>query len=314
MTDLTTRQPRAGRLRAPRRGGVGRTHATGAWPLLFIGPSVLGLAILNFWPLIQTAYFRFTKWGVFGGSTWIGTANYERLVVDPGVGVAILNTLAYTAIVLLGIPLSVFFASLINRPGLRFAQLYRVLFFMPYIAMPVAVAMVWRLIYNGDSGILNWFLSLFGITGPFWTSTPGFALVAVGIVGIWTSTGFNMIILSAGLKTIPAEYYEAAQLDGAGRWQQFRSITVPLLTPSIFFVTVITVINGFQLFDLLFGLLGPNNPAASRTQSIVYLFYMQAFQLNDKGYAAAIAMVILVLIGFATYFQFRFQKKWVNNV
>lgn len=312
MTNLTS-SPRSGRLRAPRRGG-GRRAASGAWPLLFIGPSVIGLAVFNFWPLLQTAYFSFTKWGVFGGSTWIGTKNYERLVVDPGVGLAVLNTLAYTSIVLLGIPLSVIFASLINRPGLRFAQLYRVLFFMPYIAMPVAVAMVWRLIYNGDVGILNWFLGLFGVTGPYWTSTPGYALIAVGIVGIWSSMGFNMIILSAGLKTIPAEYYEAAQLDGAGRWQQFRSVTVPLLTPSIFFVSIITVINGFQLFDLLFALLGPNNPATARTQSIVYLFYTQAFTLNDKGYAAALAMLILALIGAVTLIQFRLQKKWVNHV
>lgn len=297
-----------------RLGARARQAAEGdKWAWVFVGPSLIGLALFYGWPILQTAYFSFTKWGNFGGSTWIGAANYTQVFSDPEVGQSIVNTLVYTAIVLLGIPISIFFASLINRPGLRFAQFYRVAFFTPYIAMPVAVAMVWRIIYNGDFGILNWVLGLVGIRGEYWLSTPGWALIAVGVVGMWASMGFNMIVLSAGLKSIPTEYYEAAQLDGASNWRQFRSVTVPLLTPSIFFVMIITVINGFQLFDLLYALLGPNNPAQAQTESMVYLFYKESFLMHDQGRGAAIAMLILVVVASVTFFQFRIQRRWVHN-
>jgi multiple sugar transport system permease protein len=126
------------------------------------------------------------------------------------------------------------------------------------------------------------------------------------------SIGFNMIVLSAGLKGIPGELYEAASLDGAGSVQQFRSITVPLLTPSIFFLSVITTIAGFQLFDQLYALLGPTNPVMPKTQSLVFLFYQAAFVDNEGGYGAAVAVLILAIVGALTFFQFRLQRRWVN--
>jgi multiple sugar transport system permease protein len=202
---------------------------------------------------------------------------------------------------------------MINTPGLRFAQLYRVLFFLPYVAMPAAISLVWRIIFNGDYGILNWFLGRFGIEGPYWVSAPGFALVAVSIVGLWSSLGFSMIVLGAGLKDIPPELYEAAELDGASPARRFRSVTVPLLTPSIFFVLIITTISSFQLFDLLYAMLGPKNPVIPKTMSLVFYFYQSGFIDNDKGYAAAIAMFIFVLIGVITFLQFRIQRRWVSN-
>ncbi|MGW8564675.1 carbohydrate ABC transporter permease [Isoptericola sp. NPDC055881] len=297
--------------RRPAPRGPQRGH-DGWWPVLFVLPTMFGVVLFYLWPIIQTGYFSFTEWGAFGGQTWVGTENYARLARDPDLGTAVVNTLVYTGIVLLGIPVAMFVASLLNRPGMRFTAFYRVLYFMPYVAMPTAVAMVWRLIFNGDFGILNWALGLVGIDGPAWTSTPGFALVAVSVVGLWTSLGFAIIILSAGLKNIPPELYEAASLDGATPWRQFRSVTAPLLTPSIFFVTVITVINGFQLFDLLYALMGQANPAIQQTQSLVYLFYNEAFLRNDKGFAAAIAMVILLIVGAVTLLQFRMQRRWVT--
>lgn len=308
---------------APARGHDSRGHdprgdrrSDARWAWWFVLPTLAGVLLFYIWPLVKTAYYSFTKWGAFGNDvTWVGTDNYAKLFTDPDLGTAIGTTLGYTLIVLLGVPIAIVFASLVNRPGLRFATVYRVAFFMPYVAMPTAVALVWRMIYHGDFGVLNYALSLLGIEGPAWTSTPGFALVAVGVLGLWCSLGFIMIILSAGLKSIPPDLYEAAALDGAGNARQFRSITLPLLTPSIFFITVITVINGFQLFDLLFALMGgKQNPAMGETQSLVYLFYNHAFILNDKGYAAAVAMVILVLVGSVTALQFRMQKRWVNYV
>jgi len=285
----------------------------GAWPWLFVLPLFAGITLFYLWPIVQTFYFSFTEWGVFGGSTWTGVANYVRLVSDPDLYRALGNTLIYTAVVLAGIPLAVWLASLLNTPGLRFASVYRVLFFLPYIAMPTAVAMVWRIIFNGDFGILNYALSLVGIDGPYWVSTAGVAIFAVAIVGLWSSLGFSMIVLGAGLKNIPAELYEAAELDGASPWRQFLSVTVPLLTPSIFFVTIITVISSFQLFDLLYAILGSQNPILPKTMSLVYLFYQAGFVTNEKGYAASVAMLIFVIIGLVTLLQFRLQRRWVQS-
>jgi len=313
MTTSSTRVRAVGR-KAPRLNpGRAAARRDGFWPWLFVLPLLGGIGLFYLWPIIQTFYFSFTEWGVFGGNTFTGLDNYVRLFADPQLYSALGNTLLYTAIVLVGIPIAVYLASLLNTPGLRFAGFYRVLFFLPYVAMPTAVAMVWRIIFNGDFGILNYVLSLVGIDGPYWTSTPGFAMLAVAIVGLWSSLGFSMIILAAGLKNIPPELYEAAELDGATPWRRFTSVTVPLLTPSIFFVLIITTISSFQLFDLLYALLGSSNPVLPKSMSLVYFFYSQGFVSNDKGYAAAIAMVIFLIIGVVTVLQFRFQKRWVNN-
>ncbi|ADB33949.1 binding-protein-dependent transport systems inner membrane component [Kribbella flavida DSM 17836] len=289
-----------------------RRSADGRWPWLFVLPTFLGVLVFYLWPLVKTLYDSFTETGPFGGSTWVGGANYSQLFADSEVYRAVVNTVVYTAIVLLGIPLAVLFASLLNRPGLRGVMIYRTLFFLPYVAMPTAISLVWRIIYNGEYGVLNQALGVVGVDGPSWITTPWFALVAVALLGLWMSIGFNMIVLSAGLKGIPGELYEAASLDGASQVQQFRSITVPLLTPSIFFLSVVTTIAGFQLFDQLFALLGPTNPVMPKTQSLVFLFYDAAFVGNERGYAAAVAVLILAVVGLLTLFQFRFQRRWVN--
>lgn len=307
-----TRILEAGRPVARRRAGSAPV-SDGWWPVLFIAPLFLGVAVFYLWPILQTIYFSFTTWGAFGGVSWSGLDNYTHLFADPQFYTALVNTLVYTGIVLLGVPLSVWLAALLNTPGLRLASFYRVLFFLPYVAMPTAVALVWRLIFNGDYGILDWVLSLVGIKGPYWISTPGFAIVAVALVGLWSSLGFSMIVLAAGLKGIPPELYEAAELDGATPTRRFLSVTVPLLTPTIFFVVVVTVISSFQLFDLIYAIMGPRNPALPESMSLVFYFYQAGFVDNQQGYAAAIAIAIFVLIGLVTLLQFRLQRRWVSN-
>lgn len=284
------------------------------WLLLFIAPSMAGVILFYLWPILKTFINSFMSFGAFGGMEFAGVENYIELVQDSTVPKALLNTLIYTGIVMCGIPIAVYIASLLNRPGLRFAWFFRLMFFMPYVAMPTAIALVWRMIYNSEFGFLNYVLSLVGIDGPAWVTTPGWAILAVSVLGLWSSLGFAIIILSAGLRSIPAELYEAAQVDGAGHTRQFLSVTIPLLTPSIFFLTIITAISGFQLFDLLYALMGTSNPAMPSTQSLVYLFYEQAFPQNQKGYASAIAIVILAIVGLITLIQFKLQKKWVNYV
>lgn len=283
----------------------------GIWPWLFLTPILVPLAIFFLWPLARTVYYSFTTWGFFGDVSWTGFDNYARLFRDPDFALALGNTAIYTVIVMLSVPVAVYLAALINRPGLRFRAFYRTLYFLPVVTMPVAVAIVWRMLYSGDFGLINAFLGLFGIPGPYWLSTPGLSLVAVAIVGIWLSLGFNIIVFSAGLSSIPPELYEAAAIDGASPGRQFRSITLPLLTPTVFFISVLTLIGGFQVFDLIFVMLG-TGPNAARSQTLVYFFYSEGFLQNDKGYATAIGVVIIAMIAILTAIQFRLQKKWVH--
>lgn len=314
-TTAETRRPARAAHAAERR----RLRTEILWGYAFIAPTGLGLAIFYLWPVLQTAYFSFTEWGAFGGHTWTGLDNYTRLFSDPEVGRAVLNTLTYTVLGLLGIPLAIVFAALLNRPGLRGVAVYRTAFFLPVVTMPVAVAMLWRWLYNGDYGLVNQVLALFGVDGPNWIADPATALYALVVVGVWSSIGYNLIIFLAGMQGIPKELYEAASLDGAGPVRQFFTITLPMLSPTAFFISIVSVIGSLQLFDLVFVMTGSGqsaraNPAYSRLQTVVQLFYERAFVTNDRGYAAAIVIALLVLIAALTVLQFRFQRKWVHYV
>ncbi|MBF8192834.1 sugar ABC transporter permease [Nonomuraea sp. K274] len=281
------------------------------WALAFIAPATIGLVALYLWPFLSTLVKSFQDVPAFGPAGFVGIDNYATLLGDGEVWEAFGNSALYTAIVLLGIPLSVVLAALIEQVG-RGRTIYRVLFFLPVVTLPVAIGMVWRFIYNGDFGLLNYVLSWFGIDGQYWVADPRFTIYAFGVVGIWMGLGINLIILGAGLQAIPKAVYEASALDGAGRVRQFFHFTVPLLSPSIFFVTILTVIAALQMFDLIFIMLrSVNNTALADSKTIVYLFYEKAFVQFDQGYGAAIAIVLLIVIMIATALQFRLQKSWV---
>lgn len=309
MTSVKTVTSTPVRRPAGRRAGVGEPG--GWWAFAFIAPAVLGLAALYLWPFLSTVIKSFQDVPAFGPATFVGLGNYTELLGDPEFWKAFGNSALYTAIILLGIPLAVVLAALIEQVG-RGRAVYRVLFFLPVVTLPVAIGMVWRFIYNGDFGLLNTVLSWFGVEGRFWVADPRYTIWAFGAVGIWMSLGINMIILGAGLQAIPKDLYEASALDGAGRVRQFRHITVPLLTPSIFFVTILSVIAALQMFDLIFVMLrGVNNTALADSKTIVYLFYEKAFVQFHQGYGAAIAVVLLIVIMIATALQFRLQRSWV---
>lgn len=290
--------------------------SVGAWPLLFIGPMLIGVMVFYYYPIFGNFWTSLTKANAFGGDPqFVGLENYAELFSRPTLPSAILNTLIYTGIVLLAVPISVGIAALMELPGLKGRTFYRIAFFMPYLAMPVAIVQVWRLFYNGTFGILNQILRAIGVENPpFWLSTPVLNILATAVFGIWASIGFNVIILSAGLKSIPKELYEAASIDGASAWHQFKSITVPLLTPSIFFLMIMQAIGGFQLFDSLYAMLGPSNPAADQSRSLVSLFHQEAFVTQNRGVGAAVTILILALVGIVTAIQFWGQKKWVHYV
>lgn len=301
-----TRVVPAGARRRPRR------HRDWFWGYLMILPLTAGIAAFYLWPIVQSVYYSFTEWGAFGGQEWVGVQNYLTFLTDPALPRAAWNTALYSALLLLSIPLSIVFAALLNQLRGRHVGLYRALFFLPVVSMPAAVAMVWRWLYNGDYGLINYLLSLVGVHGPHWVSDARYTVWAMAVVGIWAVLGYNLIIFAAGLKGIPQDCYEAAAIDGAGRVRQFFSITLPLLSPSIFFVSVLTVLTGLQMFDYVLMMLGKTNPALAGSRSIAYLFYEDTFLTNQQGVGSAVAVVLMVVLLVLTAVQFRLQRRWVH--
>jgi multiple sugar transport system permease protein len=268
--------------------------------------------MLNLKPAVDTIILSFQKSTGFGNQIWTGLDNYRRMFHDVEVWQAVGNTFIYA---LLTVPaiiiLSLLVAVLLNQK-IKGISIYRTIYFLPVVSTPAAVAMVWKWLYNSDYGLINFLLSKLGIQGPNWLTNPHTALLAVAIVGIWSAVGYNMILFLAGLQEIPKDFYESARIDGASPAKQFFSITIPLISPTLFFVTVTTIISSMQVFDLIFMMIDTTNIVMPKTQSLIYLFYKQSFILNDKGYGAAIVVLLLVIIMFFTAIQLIAQKKWVH--
>ena len=180
------------------------------------------------------------------------------------------------------------------------------------IAAPAAVAMVWRWLYNSQFGLLNHILGIFGLGPVNWISDPKIAIYSVAVVGIWSVIGYNMVLFLAGLQEIPKDYYEAARIDGANAVQQFFSVTIPLLSPTLFFVLVTRLIAALQVFDVIYMMMDLSNPALEETQSLVYLFYNYSFIEGNKGYGSTIVILLLMIIMVITLFQNYLEKKWVH--
>lgn len=285
------------------------------WPAvrgwLFIGPVVLGTLLFNVLPMLPTTYFSLTDWNGLGSPVWAGLANYQKALGggDASFGTALRNTVVYTiAYVPLAMTASLALALLVNQP-LRGVVLFRGLFFLPVITSVVAVGMVWRWIFNWQFGVLNWALDLVGVEGPRWLADPFWAMVSVVLVAIWSVMGYQMVIFLAGLQGIPQELHEAAMIDGAGALRRFAQVTLPLLTPTIFFVFIISLIGSFQAFGLIY-VMTDGGPGTA-TYVYVYHLWKQAFQLRDMGYGSALALMLFVVIGIVTVVQWRLQKRWV---
>lgn len=278
------------------------------WGWLFVLPTVAGLMILNIAPMFMSFYQTFFRTGDFGrGNVFIGGKNYETLIRDTEVWQSVLNTFKYAIIeVPFSIALALVLAVLLNRK-MRGRTLYRAIFFLPMVVAPAAVAMVWRWLYNSQFGLIN---NLFHIHVQ-WVSDPKITWASIGVIGVWSVVGYNMILFLAGLQDIPRDYYEAAQTDGANVIYTFFHITLPLLSPTIFFVLVTRVIGAMQVFDLIYMVEDRTNPALQKTQSIVYLFYKYSFINQNKGYGSTIVMLLLAIVLIITAVQMYLQKKWV---
>lgn len=279
------------------------------WGWIFILPTMIGLAVLNFYPMIATVKQSFYKTGDFGkGNIYVGLENYNRVFGDTEVWQSLLNTVKYAVI---EVPFSIIFALLLAvllNKKLKGRDTFRTIFFLPMVVAPAAIAMVWKWLYNSNFGLIN---NVFHVNVK-WISDPNLAIFSIAIIGIWSALGYNLVLFLAGLQEVPRDYYEAASLDGANGWAQLLHITVPLISPTIFFVLVTRVIGAMQVFDLIYMMIDLNNPAWKKTESLVFLFYKYSFDQSKKGYGATVVVVLLVVIMILTVIQLIGQKKWVH--
>ena len=283
-----------------------------AWGYVMIAPLVFGMTIFYFYPVLKVLFDSFREVGAFNQGRWIGIKNYQDLLMDPIMWQALGNTLKYVAIIVPGVIFSALILAALLNLKIRGRSIFRVIYFIPAITMGAAVAMIWSWIYNGDFGILNQILMRFGIERVQFLGNSRTALPSICVVSIWCSTGYNMIILLAGIQEISQTYYDAAAIDGAGRFRCFFSITLPLATPTLFFVMITTLISTFQTFDIIYMMVPSASMAAEGTQSLVVYFYRNAFVYSRKGYASAIAVFLFLIIMTITVIQMKVQKYWVN--
>lgn len=277
---------------------------------LFLLPSLAGLALFQLIPMLASAAISFTDWDLLTKAKFVGFANYKEALLDERSVQSLWNVLQFTAGYLPAVlALGMLLAVLLNRkmPGVK---LYRVFVFIPVITSWVAVSIVWRWLLNGQSGLVNYFLSLVGIQGPVWLQDFTWAMPSIIAVSVWKDIGYVTIILLAGLQEISEDYYEAAKIDGATGLQQFFRVTLPLVTPSLFFVLVISLINGFQLFDQV--MVMTNGGPAGRTSTLVQQIYENAFRNSKMGFASAQSWMLFLIIFLVTIVQQSLQKRWVT--
>lgn len=258
-------------------------------------------------PIVASLLLSFTDFDLYALARWdhlrlIGFENYRHLLTDPLFFRALTNTFYFVA---LGAPLSIsaslFFALLINQRRVSGQGFFRTVFFLPVVTTLVAVAVVWRYLYHPRSGLLNYVLSFLGVEPIDWLGDPDWAMPSLIIMAVWKNFGFNMVIFIAGLKSIPRRLYEAAEVDGAGAFDQFRSITLPLLAPTFVFVVIVTLIGYFQLFAEPY-VMTQGGPSG-RTFSMALLMFEEGFRWWNLGYAAAISFVLFLIILSGTFIQ-----------
>jgi multiple sugar transport system permease protein len=287
-----------------------RARREAMWGYLMIAPMIIGFGIFFYLALGASFFISLSKWDILTPPEWVGLANYQKLFANPTFRNALWNTIYYTLLsVPVGLIVSLVLAVALNT-NLRFRNLYRLIFFLPVLTMPVAIGVVWNWIYNPDFGILDQFLGLFGAPRIKWLTDPRYAMISLTIMSIWQGSGYGMIIFLAGLQNIPKEYYEAAQIDGATGWDRFRSITLPLLSPTIFFVLVTSLISAFQIFDVVYAM--TKGRASDTLRTVVYMIYEEGFKNFRMGSATAVAWVLFAIILVITIIQLRVQRRWVH--
>jgi multiple sugar transport system permease protein len=276
----------------------------------FLLPSLLPLALFIVGPMLASLGVSLLRWDLLRPPRLVGLDNYARLLDDPAFHAALWHTALFIAGYLPLVLAGGLLIALALNERLRGLAIFRAVYFLPVVTSWVVVALVWKWLLNPASGVVNAGLAIVGIEGPGWWTDPAWAMPSIILASAWKDLGFVMVILLAGLQAIPPEYYEAAEVDGAGRRARFRHVTLPLLSPAIFFVLVISLINSFQVFDQVWIMTG-GGPAGA-TSVVVEQIVKNAFSYGQMGYASAMSWVLFAVILAITLVQFRLQRRWVN--
>lgn len=290
----------------PKRNWRRRREAIDAY--VFMSPVIIGLLVFTIGPIIVSLFLSFTKYNLLSDPKWIGIDNYTKMYGEDLFWKSLSVSAIYSIVsVPVGLVVALFLAMLLNRK-MRGVYFFRSIYYLPTVISGVGVAMLWRWIFNGQYGVLNTLLRTVGIKGPNWLLDENYALAALIITSIW-GVGGTMLIFLAGLQGIPSELLEAAEIDGAGRWAQFRYITLPMISHVTFFNLVLGIIGALQVFTDAFVITngGPNNA----TLFIAVYLYRHAFMYLNFGYAAALAWILFIIVMLLTLMVFRSSPLWV---
>ncbi len=312
------------------------------WGYLLVAPTIIGLIVLNVYPFIQTLILSFSTTHPFGFYEISGIGNYVKMFSSQEFWKATWNSVYFC---ILTVPVGIFLAlvtAVLLNAKIAGKTAFRAIYFLPMVVAPAAVAMVWKWIFNAEYGIINQILGsrVNWLTNPKlvllataavavwssvgydavlllgsrvnWLTNPKLVLLATAAVAVWSSVGYDAVLLLSGIQNISKSYYEAADLDGATKIQQFFSITLPMVSPTLFVVLIMRLMASLKVYDLIYMMVDQTNPALTSAQSLMYLFYRESFVAGNRGYASAIVIWTVFLIGIVTAVQFWGQKKWVN--
>jgi multiple sugar transport system permease protein len=278
--------------------------------LAFLVPSALPLLLFTLGPMVAAAWISLNEWNLLAPMKFVGFDNYAKLLTDPVTGEVFLHTLYYIAGYLPLVYVGGLALALALNTALKGRSLLRGLYFLPVVTSWIVVAIIWRWLLNPSNGVVNGVLGFFGIEGPGWWTDPAWAMPSIIIASAWKDLGFVMVILLAGLQAVNPDLYDAAKVDGAGWWRRLVSVTLPMLSPSTFFVLVISLINGFQVFDQVYAMTGGGPNGASTV--VVQQIYDLTFRYQRAGEASALSWLLFIVILAVTVIQIRGQRKWVN--
>jgi len=276
----------------------------------FLAPQLVGLAVFMLGPLIFALILAFSNWDGFGTRSFAGFANFQWVFTDPQILTSMRNTLWFTILQVPGLMVSAFIAAYLLQMVGRVKSIYRIFFFAPVVTSSIAVSAIWLWLLNPELSPLTGFLARFGITTPDWLQNPSTVIPAIALVSIWQGLGYMMVMFMAGLENVPKSLMEAAEIDGASEWQKMRKITIPLLSPTILFLSITGIIGSFQVFDYIYFFFEGTAPSAART--IVYEIVQVAFREFNFGRGAALAVVLFLILLAITGLQLIAQKRWVH--